>query len=73
MSTSVAATFAPIVLARTLEMPRKPTRKLISDAADIDEKCFRVVNDVRAAGFANRSVNPKMSRLQEQLSPNSSH
>jgi len=38
-----------------VEVPRKQTRKLISEAAAIDETCFCVVNDVRVAGFANRS------------------
>jgi uncharacterized protein YebE (UPF0316 family) len=56
-----------------VEVPRKQTRRLISDAAAIDETCFCVVNDVRAAGFANRSVNPKRSRQQKKLSPNSSN
>ena len=45
-----------------VEVPRKQTRKLISNVATIDETFFCVVNDVRAAGFANRSVNPKRSR-----------
>ena len=56
-----------------VEVPRKQTRKLISEAAAIDETCFCVVNDARAAGFANPSVNPKMSRRQKELSPNLSH
>jgi len=74
MSTSVAATFVLIVLAILyVESPRKQTRKLISEAAAIDETCFCVVNDARAAGFANRRVNPKMSRRQKELSPNVSH
>jgi len=45
-----------------VEVPRKQTRKLISDAATLDKTCFCVVNDVRAAGYANGSVNPKMSQ-----------
>ncbi len=52
-----------------VEVPRKQTRKLISEVTAIDETCFCVVNDVRAAGFAN----PKMSRRQKELSPNLSH
>jgi uncharacterized protein YebE (UPF0316 family) len=39
-----------------VEVPRKQTRKLISEAAAIDETCFCVVNDVKAAGFAKRSL-----------------
>jgi uncharacterized membrane-anchored protein YitT (DUF2179 family) len=34
-----------------MEVPRKQTRKLISDAAAIDETCFYVVNDVRVARY----------------------
>src|SRR6266511_3709484 len=49
-----------------VEVQRKQTRKLISEAVAIDETCFCVVNDVPAAGFANRSVNPKMSRRQKE-------
>jgi uncharacterized protein YebE (UPF0316 family) len=56
-----------------VEVPRKHTRKLISEVTAIDETCFCVVNDARAAGFANRSVNPKLSRPQKELSPNLSH
>ena len=56
-----------------VDVPRKQTRKLISDAAVIDLTCFCVVNDVRAVGFANRSVNPKISRRQKEPSPNLSH
>jgi uncharacterized protein YebE (UPF0316 family) len=36
-------------------VPRKHARKLIHDAAAIDEACFCVVNDIRAAGFAKGS------------------
>src|SRR5205814_9575323 len=56
-----------------VEVPRKRTRRRISEPAAIDETFICVVNDVRAAGFANRSVNPKMSRRQKELSPNLSH
>ena len=39
-----------------VEVSRKETPKLIRDAGAIDETCFCVVNDVRAAGYAARSV-----------------
>ena len=45
-----------------VEVPRKQTRKLISDAAAIDETCFCVVNDVRVARFLKSATNFKMSR-----------
>jgi uncharacterized protein YebE (UPF0316 family) len=35
-----------------VELPRRQVRMLIRDAADIDERCYYVVNDVRIAGFA---------------------
>ena len=56
-----------------VEVSRKRAPKLIRDAGEIDKDCFCVVNDVRAAGSANRSVNPKISRGQKELSPNLSH
>jgi uncharacterized protein YebE (UPF0316 family) len=37
-----------------VEIPRRQTRQLISDAGAVDETCFCVVNDVRVAGFAVR-------------------
>ena len=39
-----------------VEVSRKRAPKLIHDAGKIDKDCFCVVNDVRTAGFANRSV-----------------
>jgi uncharacterized protein YebE (UPF0316 family) len=38
-----------------VEVARKQASKLIHDAGVIDETCFCVVNDVKVAGFANRS------------------
>jgi len=35
-----------------VEVLRKHVRLLIRDAADIDQRCYCVVNDVRSAGFA---------------------
>jgi len=35
-----------------VEVLRRQVRMLIRDAADIDERCYCVVNDVRIAGFA---------------------
>jgi uncharacterized protein YebE (UPF0316 family) len=35
-----------------VELPRKQVRLLMRDAAAIDERCYCVVNDVRAAGYA---------------------
>jgi uncharacterized protein YebE (UPF0316 family) len=45
-----------------VEVPRKQTRKLISDAAAVDETCFCVVNDVRVARYLKSATNLKMSR-----------
>ena len=40
-----------------VEVLRKHTRKLISDAAAIDETCFCVVNDVRVARHLKSATN----------------
>ncbi len=45
-----------------VEVPRKQTRKLISEAAAIDETCFCVVNDVRVARYLKSAPNLKTSR-----------
>ena len=45
-----------------VEVPRKQTRKLLSDAAAIDETCFCVVNDVRVARYLKSAPNLKTSR-----------
>jgi hypothetical protein len=39
-----------------VEVPRKQTRKLIREAGIIDETCFCIVNDIRTADFAARSM-----------------
>ncbi len=45
-----------------VEVPRKQARKLISEAAAIDETCFCVVNDVRVARYLKSAPNLKTSR-----------
>ena len=53
-------------------VPRRQTRKLISDAVAVDENCFCVVNDVRAQGYVhkNRSKpNHRWRRKKAYISP----
>jgi uncharacterized protein YebE (UPF0316 family) len=52
-----------------VEVSRKHARELIRDAGAIDEACFCVLNDVRAADFANRSGGPKQTSKAETERP----
>jgi uncharacterized protein YebE (UPF0316 family) len=45
-----------------VEVLRKYTRKLVSDATAIDETCFCVVSDVRVAQYLKSTTNFKTSR-----------
>ena len=49
-----------------VEVPRKHTRKLIRDAAAIDETCFCVVNDIRAAVFATPQTTSILRRKAQE-------
>jgi uncharacterized protein YebE (UPF0316 family) len=52
-----------------VEVPRKQTHKLITDAASVDEACFCVVNDVRAAGFAKPKTDPQANQRKDDFTP----
>jgi len=47
-----------------VESPRKRTRSLIRDAAEVDQNSFCVVNDVRVSGFAARRKHTDSPRVQ---------
>jgi uncharacterized protein YebE (UPF0316 family) len=52
-----------------VEVLRKHAQKLIHDARAIDETCFYVLNDLRAAGYVDRSLSPKTNWLGRKVSP----